>query len=63
MPLPQSGYIFISPQTCPKCGLHEIEWRGKESKRTYIFCVNPACHEKDEKKKVSPVKAKEAKNK
>jgi DNA topoisomerase-1 len=43
MPLPQSGYIFISPQTCPKCGIHMIEWHGKESRRTYIFCVNPAC--------------------
>ncbi len=54
MPLPQSGYIFISPQTCPKCGIHMIEWRSKESKRTYIFCVNPAC--KVEKK--TPKKAK-----
>ncbi|MEM3190706.1 MAG: DNA topoisomerase I [Candidatus Parvarchaeota archaeon] len=60
MPLPQSGYIFISPQTCPKCGLHEIEWRGKESKRTYIFCVNPACHtEADKEKTKEPAKAKE----
>jgi DNA topoisomerase-1 len=56
MPLPQSGYIFISPQNCPKCGIHMIEWRSKESKRTYIFCVNPACKppkdEKNGKKKV-----------
>jgi DNA topoisomerase-1 len=49
MPLPQSGYFFISPQSCPKCGIHMIEWHAKESKRTYIFCVNPAC--KVEKKK------------
>ncbi len=37
MPLPQSGYFFISPQSCPKCGIHMIEWHAKESKRTYIF--------------------------
>ncbi len=43
LPLPQSGRFFISPQTCPKCGLHMIEWKGENSKRTYIFCVNPAC--------------------
>ncbi|MEM0143147.1 MAG: DNA topoisomerase I [Candidatus Parvarchaeum sp.] len=50
MPLPQSGYFFISPQTCQKCGIHMIEWHAKESKRTYIFCVNPACKvEKKEK--------------
>ncbi|MCL4399371.1 DNA topoisomerase I [Candidatus Parvarchaeota archaeon] len=48
MPLPQSGYMFISPQTCPKCGIHMIEWRGKEVKRTYIFCVNPPCKQKKE---------------
>jgi DNA topoisomerase-1 len=54
MPLPQSGYIFISPETCQKCGIHMIEWRGKESRRTYIFCVNPAC--KTEKKKVTAKK-------
>lgn len=47
MPLPQSGYIFISPQVCPKCGLHMIEWHAKDSKRTYIFCVNPACNTKN----------------
>ncbi len=59
MPLPQSGYMFISPQTCPKCGIHMIEWHGKESRRTYIFCVNPACKvEKENNKK----KAEKAKN-
>ncbi len=56
MPLPQRGYIFISPQTCPKCGLHMIEWRSKESPRTYVFCVNPAC--KVEKGKTEKAKAK-----
>ena len=56
MPLPQSGYIFISPQTCPKCGIHMIEWHAKESKRTYIFCVNPAC--KVEKKEKASTKKK-----
>ena len=61
MPLPQSGYIFISPQTCTKCGIHMIEWRGKESKRTYIFCVNPACKpKKEELTKKKPVKEKPA---
>ncbi len=56
MPLPQSGYMFISPQTCPKCGIHMVEWRGKESKRTYIFCVNPSC----QKEKKEAKEAKEA---
>ena len=56
MPLPQSGYFFISPQTCPKCGIHMIEWHAKESKRTYIFCVNPAC--KVEKKEKASAKEK-----
>ncbi|MCL4397250.1 DNA topoisomerase I [Candidatus Parvarchaeota archaeon] len=56
MPLPQSGYFFISPQTCPKCGIHMIEWHAKESKRTYIFCVNPAC--KVEKKEKAGAKEK-----
>ena len=56
MPLPQSGYFFISPQTCPKCGIHMIEWHAKGSKRTYIFCVNPAC--KVEKKEKASVKEK-----
>jgi DNA topoisomerase-1 len=51
MPLPQSGYLFISPQACPKCGIHMIEWHGKESRRTYIFCVNPACKPKKEELK------------
>ena len=59
MPLPQSGYIFISPQTCPKCGIHMIEWHAKESRRTYIFCVNPACKpKKDEKEKAAAAKKK-----
>ncbi len=61
MPLPQSGYMFISPQTCTKCGIHMIEWHAKESKRTYIFCVNPACKPKKEdlkQKKLVAVKAK-----
>ena len=56
MPLPQSGYFFISPQSCPKCGIHMIEWHAKESKRTYIFCVNPAC--KVEKKEKASAKGK-----
>jgi DNA topoisomerase-1 len=56
MPLPQSGYFFISPQTCPKCGIHMIEWHAKESKRTYVFCVNPAC--KVEKKAKTGAKEK-----
>lgn len=56
MPLPQSGYMFISPQTCAKCGIHMIEWHAKESKRTYIFCVNPAC--KPEKKDKADAKEK-----
>ncbi len=63
MPLPQSGYIFISPQTCTKCGIHMIEWHAKESKRTYIFCVNPACKPKKEdlkQKKTAAAKAKKA---
>ncbi len=55
MPLPQSGYMFISPQTCAKCSIHMIEWRSKESRRTYIFCVNPACKTENKKK----IKAKE----
>ncbi len=59
MPLPQSGYMTISPQTCPKCGIHMIEWKGKESRRVYIFCVNPKCKKKDtEKTKKTPIKAK-----
>ncbi len=58
MPLPQSGYIFISPQTCSKCGIHMIEWRGKESRRTYIFCVNPACKPKKEELKGKKTAAK-----
>ncbi len=56
MPLPQSGYMFISPQTCPKCGIHMIEWHAKDSRRTYIFCVNPPCKPK-KKEEASPKKA------
>lgn len=62
MPLPQSGYFFISPQTCPKCGIHMIEWRGKESRRTYIFCVNPACKPKKEDLKTKTKEAVKTKN-
>ncbi len=58
MPLPQSGYIFISPQTCTKCGIHMIEWHAKDSRRTYIFCVNPACKPKKEDLKKKPAKEK-----
>ncbi|MCL5017998.1 MAG: topoisomerase DNA-binding C4 zinc finger domain-containing protein, partial [Candidatus Parvarchaeota archaeon] len=54
MPLPQSGYMFISPQICPKCGIHMIEWKSKDKPRTYVFCVNPAC--KVEKKAVAETK-------
>lgn len=63
LPLPQSGYMFISPQTCPKCGIHMVEWHGKESKRTYIFCVNPACKppKKEEKAAAKPAKQDEKK--
>lgn len=58
MPLPQSGYLFISPQTCTKCGIHMIEWHAKDSRRTYIFCVNPACKPKKEDLKKKPAAAK-----
>ncbi len=60
MPLPQSGYMFISPQTCPKCGIHMIEWRSKENKRVYIFCVNPACKVAKEDKAKAKKKEKKA---
>ena len=58
MPLPQSGYFFISPQSCPKCGIHMIEWHAKESKRTYIFCVNPACKVEKKEKAIAKEKTK-----
>ncbi len=58
MPLPQSGYFFISPQICTKCGIHMIEWKGKEGRRTYIFCVNPACKPKKDELKSGKTAAK-----